>query len=372
MEPKVLPHVHVNGVDHVEFRVNDAYHAAKLLCKSFGFQEVAYADASTGRKYTESVVLKQGSIFLILSQPIRRDSYLATVIRDHGEGVHDVAFLVDDIAQAHDTALARGAIEAAGIQGFDGTIAHCAIKACGPVVHTLIERHEYTGAFAPGFFRTTHPRFFDPSVGVESIDHFVLNVEIGKMRRWADFYERVFGFHEFTGFTEDQISAGNAALRSVVMRSPDGSVTMPINEPVEKKFGHIDEFLRDRHGPGVQHLAFRTPDILATVSALRTRGVEFLPVPREYYEAAAQRLNPGGTKWDPATLHTLIEKLEELGILIDQDEKGYLLQIFTKVVFGKGAGLFFEIIERCGSDGFGEGNFKALFESIERAAGRLK
>lgn len=379
MEQETLPYVHVRGIDHVEFRVKNAYRTAEFLCKVFGFTEVAYADATTGRVFTESLVLRQGRITIILSQAIRNDSYLANVVKNHGEGVHDVAFRVDDVASAHATALARGAVEAAAVREFlsenDPTakiMTHSAIKTCGPVVHTLIDRAHYPGVFAPGFIGVRRPHFHSSPVGLDDIDHYVLNVGARQMVRWEEFYERVFGWYEFAHFTEEQISTDKAALRSVVMRSENGEVTMPINEPVEGKFGHIDEFLKDRGGSGVQHLAFRTENIVATVTTLKERGAEFLAVPDVYYAAIPERLNKGGNRWDPAVLEDLIAKLKPLGILIDQDEQGYLLQIFTKVILGSGAGMFIEIIQRCGCEGFGEGNFKALFEAIERAAGRHK
>lgn len=367
------PHVDAKAIDHIELRVNSVYPLAKLLCETFGFEEIAYADRSTGRKFTESSVLRQGESTFILSAPLVPNCFLANTIKAHGEGVHDVAFLVDDVVEAHESALRRGAIQAANVQGFDGTIAHSAIEACRPVVHTLIERKDYQGVFAPGFVAVDHPRFKTQSTGLKKIDHVVLNVAPGHMLRQASFYERIFGFREIARFSPEQISTPKAALESIVVRSPNGAITMPINEPVEGKPGHIGEFLRDRHGPGVQHIAFETDDIVQTVSMLRSRGVAFIDTPPDTYYAdhVPQCLGAVGKKWGRAELDALIAKIKPLGILIDQDKDGYLLQVFTKVLVGRGEGLFFEFIERRGSDGFGVNNFKALFESIERAAGRL-
>lgn len=377
MEQGTLLHVKVLGIDHDEFLVNDACATAKYLREVWGFEEFAYADRSTGREVTESRVLRQGSIIIILSQAIDDDSPVFNLIQKYGECVHDIALLVDDVRREYETALKLGAKSAAPIREFRDEndpekiiMRHAAIRTSGHLVHTLIERDNYPGIFAPGFVPVDYPLCCVPPVGLIEIDHEVINEERGHMDPCASFYKKIFGFHEIARFTERQISTDKAALRSVVVRSENGAVTIPINEPVKGKFGHIDEFLRDRRGPGIQHMAFRTDDIVETVGILRARGVTFIDVPDTYYDLTPVRLKRAGLKIEIPQL--LMDDLKRLRILIDGDEKGYLLQTFTTVILGSGAGLFFEIIERCGNDGFGVGNFLALFEAIERAAGRLK
>jgi 4-hydroxyphenylpyruvate dioxygenase len=296
---------------------------------------------------------------------------------EHGEGIDDVAFAVSNVSAAYNYVIEHGGISKSRpkniVEKVDGkkqiVMTQAAMGSCGPVEHTLIDRSHYRGVFAPGYVGVHEPMRHSTPVGLTHIDHFVLNVELDQMDPWADYYANKLGFRRLMAFTAEQISTGKAALRSVVMRSANGTITMPINEPVEGKFGHIDEFLRDRRGPGVQHLALATNDIVTTVRTLKDRGEEFLAVPDTYYDAISERLRQTGLTTEVP--RDLIETLAKLGILIDADQHGYLLQIFTKVLIGEGAGFFFEIIQRCGCEGFGEGNFKALFESIERASGRL-
>lgn len=372
------PNFVFHGVDHADVRLRSSLKLAKHLSKVWGFEEFAYAGRQTGRKDVAARVLRQGNIILSLSEPMHIKSPLIVSLDTYGEGLDDVALAVSDVRAAYNYAIDHSGIPIARPKDFTEkrggethvVMTHAAIGTCGPVVHTLIDRSRYTGVFAPGYVPVETPIPHATPVGLIDVDHFVLNVENGQMNLWADYYKRALGFKRLMSFSEEQISTGTAALRSVVVRSADGTITTPINEPVEEKHSHIDDFLEDRHGPGVQHMALRTNDIVATVSTLRERGEKFLAVPDTYYEAVPKRLKEAGLKVEVP--QALIDELAKYSILIDADEKGYLLQIFTETLIGNGSGFFFEIIQRCGSDGFGEGNFKALFEAIERAAGRLK
>lgn len=377
MGQETLPHVHVKEIHHIGFVVRDAFKTAKYLREVWGFEEFAYAGRSTGKKTVEQRVLRLGSIIFLLTQPIKSNTSVDYWLKYHGEGVDDVAFEVDDASLAHETALKLGARSAGKpLKFYDEhdpekvIMSHAVIEAPGDVRHTLITSDHYPGIFAPGFVAVDYHTPHASSAGVRKLDHLVWNVPEGEMDHWASFYKRVFGFHRLTGFSEEQISTGQAALRSVVMRSPNGTVTMPINEPVTGMFSHIDEFLRDRKGAGVQHLALLTDNLIETVGTHRVRGVKFIDVPATYYEAVQPRLKAAGLQVEIP--QTLISELGRLGILIDGEEKGHLLQTFTNTLFGKGSGLFFEEIQRCGDDGFGAVNFLALFEAIERAAGRHK
>jgi len=357
---------YLRGFDHIELRVKDAYRMAKYLCKVWGFEEIAYAGPSTGRAYVESRVLRQGGVVIVLSEGIRTDSLLARLIETKGEGVQDVAFVVDDVEVAYRMAILGGAKAVAKPKRFlddhgNVVMIHAAVATCGDVIHTLMDRRHYHDVFAPGFRAVGSPLPSGRPIGIEKIDHAVFNVHVGKMDPWTDFYTRAFGMEKLTTFDETQITTEYAALRSTVMRSPGSEVMIPINEPVEGKRSHIDDFLRSRGGAGVQHIALQTNNIITTVSMLKSRGEEFLEIPECYYQAAQQRVE--GLAID-------LWPLAQRGILVDRDEKGYLLQIFTKTILGEGAGFFFEIIQRHGSDGFGVNNFRELFIAIERAAGR--
>jgi 4-hydroxyphenylpyruvate dioxygenase len=371
------PNFTFRGVDHVDVRVKSSLGLAKHLSRVWGFEEFAYAGRQTGRRDVAARVLRQGNIILNLSEPMHIKSPLIASLDTYGEGLGDVALGVSDVRAAYNYAIDHSGIPIARPKDFLEKVGgekrvvmtHAAVGTCGPVVHTLIDRSCFTGVFAPGYVAVETPIPHASPVGLTEVDHFVLNVENGQMNLWADYYKRAFGFKRMMSFSEEQISTGTAALRSVVVRSQDGTITTPINEPVEEKHSHIDDFLEDRHGPGVQHMALRTNDIIATVGTLKERGEKFLAVPDTYYEAVPKRLREAGLKAEVP--QELIDKLAKLNILIDADQNGYLLQIFTGTLIGSGSGFFFEIIQRCGCDGFGEGNFLALFEAIERAAGRL-
>ncbi|MBM3261336.1 4-hydroxyphenylpyruvate dioxygenase [Candidatus Kaiserbacteria bacterium] len=372
------PKVTFRGIDHIDVRQVSSQKLVRRLSEIWGFEEFAYAGRQTGRKDVAARVLRQGNIVINLSEPMHIKSPLIASLDAYGEGVSDVAFGVSDVRAAYNYAIEHSGIPVARPKDFFEKVGgeqrvamtYAAIGTCGPVVHTLIDRSRYTGVFAPGYVEVETPIPHASPVGLTDWDHFVLNVEEGQMNHWAGYYKRALRFKRLMSFSEEQISTDTAALRSVVMRSEDGTITAPINEPVEDKHSHIDDFLEDRHGPGVQHAALTSNDIVATVSTLRSRGEKFLAVPDTYYEAVPRRLKEAGLQEEIP--QSLIDELRKNSILIDGDKHGYLLQIFTETLIGSGTGFFFEIIERRGCDGFGEGNFKALFESIERAAGRLK
>jgi 4-hydroxyphenylpyruvate dioxygenase len=349
----------LQGVDHLEWWVGGARAFAGFLISAFGFAPVAYAGPETGRRDRVSYLLRQGGVQLLVSGALDPDSPIAAHVALHGDGVRDVAFLVDDVDEAHAAALARGARsvrEPADDTDEHGTIRHAAVATYGETVHTLLDRSRYDGPFAPWFAATDLHDAPGPDVGLEGIDHVVGNVEKGTLDRWVAFYEEVFGFAQMTHFDDDQISTAHSALMSTVVW--DGqSVVMPINEPADGlRKSQIEEYLDAYGSPGVQHIALATSDIVATVRALSARGVRTMTVPDAYYEEARERMAGIDLPW---------AALEELGILVDRDEHGHLLQIFTETVTDRPT-VFFEIIERRGATGFGEGNFKALFEAIER------
>jgi 4-hydroxyphenylpyruvate dioxygenase len=347
----------IQGIDYVEFYVGNAKQAAHFYRTAFGFSVTAYAGPETKVRDRASYVLEQGKIRFVMTAPLQPDGEIAEHVNLHGDGVKDIALRVPDVDYAYQTALARGAegiMEPVTIEGEKGRIRRAAIKACGDTVHSFINRDEYEGAFAPGYHKREVP---GEPVGVKAVDHQVLNVELGKMNYWVDYYAKIMGFSQLISFDDKDISTEYSALMSKVMQDGTGRVKFPINEPAEgRKKSQIQEYLDYYRSPGVQHIALITGDIVSTVSRLRDNGVEFLRVPHAYYEEVPSRV--GQIKEDMA-------KLEELGILIDRDDEGYLLQIFTKPVEDRPT-LFYEIIERHGSRGFGKGNFKALFEAIER------
>jgi 4-hydroxyphenylpyruvate dioxygenase len=353
----------LGGIDHLEWWVGNARAFSGFLAAAFGFDLVAYAGPETGRRDRVSYLLQQGRVRFMVSGALHPDSPIADHVRTHGDGIRDICFLVDDVSAAYESSLARGAaserVPATDRDGH-GSIHHAAIRAYGETVHTFLDRSAYTGPFAPQFEPTDLVRPVGPEVGITRLDHVVANVERGRLEEWVGYYETVLGFDQLTHFSDDQISTEYSALMSTVVWDHD-KVVLPINEPAEgRRKSQIEEYLDFYGAPGVQHIALHTPDIVAAVRALRTRGVRFMDVPPEYYDEARARLDGVELPW---------EALAELGILVDRDHDGHLLQIFTETLTDRPT-VFFEIIQREGARGFGEGNFKALFESIERAQAR--
>ncbi|WP_223549762.1 4-hydroxyphenylpyruvate dioxygenase [Aestuariivivens sp. NBU2969] len=352
------------GTDYVEFYVGNAKQAAHFYKTAFGFQSYAYKGLETGSKETVSYVLKQDKIKLVLTTPLNSKSPINDHIVKHGDGVKVVALWVEDARKAYQETTARGAksyLEPTEENDEHGEVVRAGIYTYGETVHMFVERKNYNGIFLPGFVAWDSD--YNPTpVGLKYIDHMVGNVGWGQMNTWVKWYEEVMGFENFLSFDDTQIHTEYSALMSKVMSNGNGRIKFPINEPAEgKKKSQIEEYLDFYEGPGVQHIAVATDDIIGTVSQLRARGVEFLSTPpEEYYKSVPRRLEEHSHE-----LSENIETLKSLGILIDADEEGYLLQIFTKPVEDRPT-LFFEIIQRMGAKGFGAGNFKALFESIER------
>ncbi|HZQ77275.1 MAG TPA: 4-hydroxyphenylpyruvate dioxygenase [Acidimicrobiia bacterium] len=349
----------LGGIDHIEFWVGNARAAAAFFASCYGFEIVAYAGPETGVTDRVSYVLTQGDIRFVVTAGIVPSSPIVAHVAAHGDGVRDVAFLVDNAAAAYGAATARGATGVVAphvVSDASGRMVRAGVATYGETRHSFIERDDYLGLFAPGYDVPSLAQPVGPAVGLTKIDHVVGNVELGNLGQWVDFYARVFGFEQMVHFDDDTISTEYSALMSTVVW--DGSkVVLPINEPAEgRRKSQIEEYLDWYGGPGVQHIALRTDDIVATVRALRDRGVRFLRVPAEYYDDAKVRMAGIDLPW---------EALADLGILADRDQEGHLLQVFTENM-GDRPTLFFEIIQREGARGFGAGNFKALFEAIER------
>jgi 4-hydroxyphenylpyruvate dioxygenase len=350
----------LHGIDHIELWVGNAAQAAYYLCHAFGFTQVAYAGLESGSRDRVSHVLQQGRIRLVLTGALVDGTDIGEHQRRHGDGVKRVALSVPSAADAYREAVARGATglrEPFWLRDGDGAVRMAEIAAYGETVHTFVERSDYAGAFLPGFVAVPHSG--DPTQPglLAGIDHVVANVELGAMERWVKFYEDVFGMTELIHFSDEAISTEYSALMSKVVTNGDGRVKFPINEPAEgARKSQIDEYLEFYGGPGVQHIAVSTTDIVGTVEALAARGVQFLRTPESYYEEVPERVG---------SIEQSLDDLRRLGILVDRDDEGYLLQIFTKPL-GDRPTIFLEIIERHGARGFGEGNFKALFEAIER------
>ena len=349
----------INGTDYVEFYVGNAKQASHYYRAAFGYQLVAYRGPETGVRDRASYLLQQGKIRLVLTTAMHPDSPIAEHVRRHGDGVKDYALWVDDARLAYATAIERGAIAVRAPELFrdaDGEVVIAAIATYGDTIHSLVERRNYHGLFLPGF-RAVTPHYQPADVGLKYVDHCVGNVELGQMNRWVGYYADVMGFRNLITFDDSDISTEYSSLMSKVMANGNDKIKFPINEPASgKKKSQIEEYLDFYHGPGAQHLALATDDILATVTTLRDRGVEFLSVPTSYYDELQARV---GIIDEP------IEDLARLGILVDREPDGYLLQIFTKPVEDRPT-LFYEIIQRKGAKSFGKGNFRALFESIER------
>lgn len=352
------------GTDHVEFYVGNAKQAAHFYKTAFGFQSLAYAGLETGVRDRASYVLQQDKIRLVLTTPLNADNPINDHIVKHGDAVKIIALWVDDARSAYEETTKRGAksyMEPTVMEDEHGEVVKAGIYTYGETVHLFVERKNYKGVFMPGY--EAWETDYNPSpVGLKFIDHMVGNVGWNEMNTWVKWYEDVMGFQNFLSFDDTQIHTEYSALMSKVMANGNGRVKFPINEPAEgKKKSQIEEYLDFYGGAGVQHIAVATNDILETVSQMRSRGVEFLSTPPDaYYQAIPARL-----KEFEHEMKEDLEQLQKLGIMIDADEEGYLLQIFTKPVEDRPT-LFFEIIQRMGARGFGAGNFKALFESIER------
>ena len=349
----------LNGTDYVEFYVGNARQAAYFYRTAFGMKLTAYAGPETGLRDRASYVVEQEKIRFVLTTPLRPDGEIAEHVHRHGDGVRDVALWVDDARQAWKETTRRGARsvrEPFKLKDAQGTVKMASIATYGDTIHTFVERSQYNGTFLPGYRAIDHDAIARPT-GLLHVDHMVGNVGWNEMDRWVDFYSDVMGFSLYQHFDDKDISTEYSALMSKVMANGNGRVKFPINEPAEgRRKSQIEEYLEFYHGPGVQHIAMATGDILATVSKLEQQGIEFLKVPHSYYTELEGRV---GKIDEP------IDQLEGLGILADRDDEGYMLQIFTRPVEDRPT-LFYEIIQRKGSRSFGKGNFKALFEAIER------
>jgi 4-hydroxyphenylpyruvate dioxygenase len=354
-EPEPDP-LALRGLDHLEFYVGNAYQAAQFYRLALGFDIIAYAGPETGVRDRASYVLAQGDVRFVVTAALGPDTPVAEQVGRHGDTVHRIALGVDDASRAFEVAVQRGARPAREPTRHEGTKGHlttASIHAYGDVVHTFVDRGHYEGVFMPGFHRRRLP---GQAVGFTAIDHVVGNVELGKMNEWVAFYRDVMGFRQLVHFDDKDISTEYSALMSKVMHDGSGRIKFPINEPAEgRRKSQIQEYLEFHQGPGVQHIALLTDDIVAAVARMRANGVDFLRTPATYYEQLPARI--GQIAEDMA-------ELERLGILVDRDDEGYLLQIFTRPVEDRPT-IFFEIIQRRGSQGFGKGNFKALFEAIE-------
>jgi len=350
----------INGTDYIEFYVGNAKQASYFYRTAFGFELIAYSGPETGIRDRASYVLKQGKIRLILTTPMHPGNDISSHIEKHGDGVKVLALWVDDAEKSWKETTSRGAKsyqEPTILKDEFGEVKIASIHTYGDTIHTFVERKNYTGIFMPGYV-AMNDGYKTDDVGLLYVDHCVGNVELGKMDEWVKFYEDVMGFSLLLTFDDQDISTEYSALMSKVVSNGNGYIKFPINEPADgkKAKSQIDEYLEFYHGPGVQHIAVATHDIIATVSALKSRGVQFLRVPDTYYDDLLDRVG---------VIDEDIAPLRELGILVDRDEEGYLLQLFTKPVEDRPT-LFFEIIQRKGATSFGKGNFKALFESIER------
>jgi 4-hydroxyphenylpyruvate dioxygenase len=350
----------LEGWDHVELWVGNAKQAAFFYEQAFGFTRTAYAGPETGVRDRASYVLEQGDIRLVVTSAVREDHDIARHACRHGDGVKDIALAVPNATEAYRQAVqrgARGVIEPHSADDEFGTLELSAIATYGDVIHTFVDRHAYEGPYMPGYKSVSDNGQADAGVGLMAIDHCVGNVELGRMEHWVEFYERVMGFTEMIHFSDEDISTEYSALMSKVMADGEGKIKFPINEPAEgKRKSQIEEYLDFHGGPGVQHVAMASRSIVDTVEALKERGVGFLETPEAYYEDVGDRVGSIDESW---------EDLRRLKILADRDDDGYLLQIFTKTAQDRPT-LFFEVIERHGARGFGDGNFKALFEAIER------
>lgn len=353
----------INGTDYVELYVGNAKQAAHYYKTAFGFQDLAYAGLETGIRDKTSYVLQQGKIRLVLTTPFDPESEISKHLTKHGDGVKVIALWVNDAYDAFEQTVSRGAVpylQPETIEDKDGTIRRSGIHTYGDTVHIFIERKNYSGVFLPSYEKL-ETEYKPISTGLKYIDHMVGNVELGNMNKWANFYGSVMGFANLVTFDDKDISTDYTALMSKVMSNGNGYIKFPINEPAAgKKKSQIEEYLDFYRGPGCQHIAVATDDIVFTISEMRKRGVEFLYVPGTYYDSVLDRVG---------IIEEDLNELKKWGIMVDRDEEGYLLQIFTKPVEDRPT-LFFEIIQRKGAKSFGKGNFQALFESIEAEQAR--
>ncbi len=353
----------LQGTDYVEFYVGNAKQAAHYYMSAFGFQALAYAGPETGMKDRASYAVRQNKLTLLLTTPLKPGNEMADHVYKHGDGVKALALRVDDATNAWEETTKRGArsyMQPIRMKDNAGELVMSGIHTYGDTVHLFIERKNYQGVFMPGYREWSNEYFKPAETGLLYVDHCVGNVGWNQMNPWVKFYEEVMGFRNILSFDDKDISTEYSALMSKVMSNGNGFVKFPINEPAEgKKKSQVEEYLEFYNGEGVQHVAMATNDIVHTVTELRNRGVEFLRVPTTYYDDLLDRVGK---------IDEDIEPLKELGILVDRDDEGYLLQLFTKPVEDRPT-LFFEIIQRKGAKSFGKGNFKALFEAIEREQG---
>ncbi len=347
------------GTDHVEFYVGNAKQAAHFYKTAFGFQSLAYAGPETGVKDKVSYVIRQNNLTFVLTTPLRSNNNIADHIYKHGDGVKAIALMVDDATSAWQETTKRGAVsdfEPTTLSDEEGKVVISAIHTYGETIHVFVERKNYKGIFIPGY-RAWRSSYNPPGTGLLYVDHCVGNVGWNQMNKWVDFYENMMGFKNILTFDDKDISTEYSALMSKVMSNGNGFVKFPINEPAEgKKKSQVEEYLDFYNGEGVQHVAIATNNIIETVTDLQKRGIEFLSIPSSYYATVLDRVGK---------IDEDLQPLQKLGILIDRDDEGYLLQIFSKPVEDRPT-LFFEIIQRKGAKSFGKGNFKALFEALER------
>ncbi|NND70680.1 MAG: 4-hydroxyphenylpyruvate dioxygenase [Rhodothermales bacterium] len=354
----------INGTDYIEFYVGNALQSAYFYRAAFGFNITAYSGLETGSRDRTSYLLTQGKVRFVLTSALAPESPIADHVKAHGDGVRDIAFWVDDAEAAFDNTVERGATPVhrpERIEDEHGHITRASIRTYGDTIHTFVDRHNYSGLFMPGFEATDRIDFPSEPVGLEYVDHCVGNVDLGDMNKYVKFYADVMGFRQLVSFDDKDISTEYTALMSKVMANGNERIKFPINEPAQgKKKSQIEEYLDFYRGAGVQHIAIATNDILHTVSLLRQRGIQFLSVPGSYYDVLLERVGE---------IDEDVSMLAELGVLVDRDDEGYLLQIFTKPVQDRPT-VFYEIIQRKGARSFGKGNFKALFEAIEREQAR--
>ena len=353
----------LQGTDYVEFYVGNAKQSAHYYMTAFGFQAIAYSGPETGDREKVSYVVRQNKLTFVLTTPLRPNNEIADHIYKHGDGVKFLALRVDDATSAWEETTKRGGksyLEPKRLKDGNGEVVLSGIHTYGDTVHLFVERQNYQGPFMPGFRAWNNPHYAPKDTGLLYVDHCVGNVGWNQMNPWVKFYEEVMGFRNILTFDDNDISTEYSALMSKVMSNGNGFVKFPINEPAEgKKKSQVEEYLEFYNGEGVQHVALATADIVTTVKDLKSRGVEFLQVPTSYYDDLLDRVG---------TIDEDLEPLKELGILVDRDNEGYLLQLFSKPVQDRPT-LFFEIIQRKGAKSFGKGNFKALFEAIEREQG---
>jgi 4-hydroxyphenylpyruvate dioxygenase len=349
----------INGTDYIEFYCGNAKQSSLFFQHVMGFQLVAYRGPETGTRDRASYLLQQEKIKFVLTSPLGPDGEIADHVRAHGDGVRDFAFWVEDARDAYAKAIERGATSIRKpevLSDEHGEIVIAAIGTYGDTIHSIVERKNYRGTFFPGFV-PVKSNYTSVSTGLKYVDHCVGNVELGKMNYWVEYYSKVLGFFNLLSFDDKQISTEYSALMSKVMSNGNGRIKFPINEPAAgKKKSQVEEYLDFYGGPGIQHIAIATDDIVQTVGELKRRGMEFLSIPATYYDTVLDRVGK---------IDEDLEPLAKLGILIDHDDEGYLLQVFSKPIQDRPT-LFVEIIQRKGAKSFGAGNFKALFESLER------